>query len=173
MVGDNIRDHLADCVDLGQRVDVGAVHHVHQQIRVDHLFECGAERLDQLGGQVPDEPDGVGEHEWPAVGKFRAPGGGFQGGEQRVLHQHPGPGQRVEQAGLAGVGVADDGDRRHLASQAAAALGVAGLLHVLDLAAQLGHPLADAAPVGLDLGLTGTAQAHPAAAAAGAAAGLP
>ena len=43
----------------------------------------------------------------------------------------------------------------------------------LDLAAQLGHPLADAAPVGLDLGLTGTTQTHPAAAAAGAATGLP
>ena len=52
-------------------------------------------------------------------------------------------------------------------------LSVADLLHVLDLAAQLGHPLADPASVGLDLGLTGTAGAHPATCAAGAATGLP
>ena len=46
-------------------------------------------------------------------------------------------------------------------------------LHVLDLAAQLGHSLADAAPVGLDLGLTGPTQTHPAAAATGTTTGLP
>ena len=34
--------------------------------------------------------------------------GRVEGGEQRVLHQHAGAGQRVEQAGLAGVGVAGD-----------------------------------------------------------------
>ncbi len=173
MVGDDLGDHLVHGVDLGQRVDVGAVDDVHQQIGVDDLLQGGAERLDQLGGQVPDEADGVGEHERPAVVPFGAPGGGLQGGEQGVLHQHARPGQRVGQAGLAGVGVADDGDRGHVAVQPAAALGVADLLHVLDLAAQLGHPLADAAPIGFDLGLTGTAQPHASPAAAGAATGLP
>ena len=56
--------------------------------------------------------------------------------------------------------------------QATRALGVAGGLHALDLAAQLGHPLADATAVGFDLRLAGTTQAH-AAVAAGATTGLP
>ena len=129
MVGDDFVDHLAHRVDLGQRVDVGAVDDVHQQVGVDHLFQRRAERLDQLGRQVPHEPDGVGEHERPPVVEFSTASGGFEGREQRVLHQHAGAGQRVEQAGLAGVGVADDRDRRHVAVQPAAALGVADLLH--------------------------------------------
>ena len=65
MVGDDLGDHLPDGVDLGQRVDVGAVDDVHQQVGVDDLLQRGAERLDQLGGQVAHEADGVGEHERP------------------------------------------------------------------------------------------------------------
>ncbi len=93
-----------------------------------------------------------------AVGEFASARCGFERCEQRVLHEHTRAGQRVEQAGLACVGVADDRDRRHVAAQPAAALGVADLLHVLDLAAQLGHPFPDATPVRLDLRLAGAAQ---------------
>ncbi|CKS70968.1 Uncharacterised protein [Mycobacterium tuberculosis] len=98
------------------------------------LLQRGAKRLDQLGGQVPHKADGVGEHDWPTVTELRAPGGGFQGGKQRVLYQHPGPGQRVEQAGLTRVGVADNRDRRHVTVPATAALGVADLFHGPDVA---------------------------------------
>ena len=45
--------------------------------------------------------------------------GRVQGGEQRVLDQHAGAGEPVEQRGLAGVGVAGDGDRRHLVAAGA------------------------------------------------------
>ncbi|OBJ74245.1 hypothetical protein A5643_01760 [Mycobacterium sp. 1274756.6] len=169
-LGEHVAQHRPHRLDLRERAGVGAVEHVHQQVGVGDLLQGGAERLDQLGGQVADEPDGVGDDERALFGlgvEVAAPGGRVQGGEQRVLHQHPGPGQRVEQARLAGVGVADDRDRGHVAVDAAAALGVADLLHRLDVAAQFGHPLADAAPVGFDLGLPRTAQAHPAAAAAG------
>ena len=55
MVGEHFGDHLAHRADLGQRVDVGAVDDVHQQIGVDDLFQRRAERLDQLGRQVPHE----------------------------------------------------------------------------------------------------------------------
>src|SRR5690606_27432664 len=54
----------------------------------------------------------------------------------------------------------------------AVALDVACGDHLAEPAAQLGHPGVDPAPVGLDLGLAGAAQAH-AAVAAGAPAGLP
>ncbi len=75
-----------------------------------------------------------------------------------VLHQHAGAGDAVEQRGLARVGVADD---RHVGhGKAVLAAHVAGGLHVLDGAAQLGHAGADAAAVQLDLGLTGPARSH-------------
>ena len=173
MVGLDLADDPVDRLDLRHRIDVGAVDDVQQQVGVEHLLQGRAERLDQLGRQVPDESDGVGEHHRPAVIELAAAGGGIQGGEQSVLHQHSCPGQGVEETGLAGVGVADDRDRRHLAVQPPAALGVADLLHVLDLAAQPGHPLPDAAAVGLDLGLAGPAGADATTASAGPAARLP
>jgi len=53
---------------------------------------------------VPHEADRVGERVDPAVLGRRPPGGRVEGGEQRVLDQHPGLGQAVEQARLAGGG---------------------------------------------------------------------
>lgn len=91
MVGDDLGDHLVHGVDLGQRVDVGAVDDVHQQIGVDDLLQGGAERLDQLGGQVPDEADGVGEHERPAVVPFGAPGGGLKVANRASCTSTPAP----------------------------------------------------------------------------------
>src|SRR3712207_4853947 len=95
-----------------------------------------------------------------------------EGGEQRVLHQHARAGEPVEQAGLAGVGVAGDRHARDGVAVARGALGGAGGRHAGDLAAQLAHPRADPPPVGLDLRLTGTTGAD-AATAGDAATGLP
>ena len=100
------------------------------------------------------------------------PGGRVEGGEQRVLDQHPGAGEPVEQAGLAGVGVADDGHRRHLVPPPLRPLGLPGAVHLAQRGPQLGDPAVDPAPVGLELGLAGTAAAD-AHAAAGPPAGLP
>jgi hypothetical protein len=95
-----------------------------------------------------------------------------QGREQRVLDQRARPGQPVEQARLARVGVA--GDRHGRDHPAAALLAHRGarLGHVGDLAAQLGHLGPDPAPVSLDLGLAGASGAD-ATAAGDPAAGLP
>src|SRR5699024_361963 len=41
-------------LDLAQGKRVRAVHHVHQQLGVHHLLQGGAERLHELGAQVPD-----------------------------------------------------------------------------------------------------------------------
>ncbi len=114
---------------------------------------------------MPDEPDGVGQRERPAAGRLGLAHGRVQGGEQRVLHQHPRAGQHVEQAGLARVGVPGDDHGRHGVAPALPALHLAADLEGADLAAELGDPRPDPAPVGLDLGLTGTA--GPDAAAAG------
>ena len=149
-----------------------AVDHVHQQVGLRRLLQGRGERLDQVVRQVPDEADGVGQGVDPAVGGLGPPGGRVQGGEQRVLDQHPGAGEPVQQAGLAGVGVADDGDRRHLVPPPLGPLGLPGAVHLAQRGAQLGDPAVDPAPVGLELGLTG-ATAADAGAAAGPAAGLP
>ena len=77
-----------------------------------------------------------------------------EGREQRVLDEHARAGQRVEQAGLAGVRVARDGHAGHGVAVAARPLGRPGRRHAGDLAAQLAHPRADAPAVGLDLRLT-------------------
>ena len=73
---------------------------------------------------------------------------------------------------MPGIRVAGDRDAGHRVGPAAAALGVADRLHLLDLAPQLGDAGVDPAAVELDLGLTRSARAH-ALAAGGLATGLP
>ncbi|SHV22936.1 Uncharacterised protein [Mycobacteroides abscessus subsp. abscessus] len=173
MIGDHLTDHRAHRLDLGQRCHIGPIDHMDEKIRVGNLFQRGPECLDQLGRQVPHETNGVRDDEFAAVIECSAARRGFERGEQRVLNEHPCPGDRVQQTGFTGVRVADDGNRRDIAFQAAAALGVTNLLHIADLAAQLGHALADPAPIGLDLRFTGATGAHPATGAAGTTTGLP
>ena len=156
----DLAEHLADRRDLLLRVLVGAVHHVQQQVGVGDLLERGAEGLDQLMRQVPDEADGVGQGEDPAVGGAGSAGGRVEGGEQRVLDQHPGVGQPVEQRGLARVGVAGDRappEPRWPGAATAWCRGPGASRSARDL--QLGDALVDAAAVDLELGLTGTAGA--------------
>ena len=156
LAGTDLGEHLPHGGDLALGVGVRAVDDVDDQVGVGHLLQRRAERLDELVGQVADEPDGVGERVDPPVLGRRTPGGGVQRGEQRVLDEHAGVGQPVEQRGLAGVGVAGDGHRRDGVALALGPLGVAGGAHVAQLGAQLGDLGVDATPVGLDLGLTGT-----------------
>ena len=63
-----------------------------------------------------------------------------------------GAGQPVQQARLAGVGVADDRDRRHLVPPPLGPLGLPGRVHLAQRGTQLGDPAVDPAPVGLQLG---------------------
>ena len=90
--------------------------------------------------------------------------GRVEGGEQRVLDQDPGPGQRVEQARLARVGVPGDHHRRHVTPSPLAALHLTAGGHARDVLLQPGDAGPQPAPVGLQLGLAGTAGADAAAA---------
>ena len=47
------------------RVGMGDVAHMHDQVGLDHLFQRGAEGGDQMGRQVGDEADRVGDHAAP------------------------------------------------------------------------------------------------------------
>ena len=106
------------------------------------------------------KPDGVGQRVDAPVGRAGAADRGIQRREQRVLDEHAGAREPVEQARLAGVRVAGDRDRRDRVALALGALGVARRREVADLTAQLRHARADAATIELDLRLTGTARAH-------------
>src|SRR6185437_4547901 len=83
--------------------------------------------------------------------------------EEAVAHTDLRAGERVEQRRLAGVGVADQRDRRQRGALALGALHGARALDVLEAPAKGGDAVARQPPVGLDLGLAGAPRPYPAA----------
>src|SRR5690606_4598706 len=103
--------HSAYCLNLPFRVRVGPVYDVQDQIRIGDFLQGGAEGFHQLSRQVGYESNGVGQGVGQSVLGRGLANGWIKGGEQRVLHQHPGVGQPVQQRRLASVGVAGNGYR--------------------------------------------------------------
>ena len=132
---------------------------MEQQVGLAGLLERGLERGDQRVRQVADEPDGVREQDVPAPAEPPAPGPGVERGEELVLDQDAGVGQGVHQRALAGVGVADQRDGRHVAPAGDLAL-LAGL-DLAELRLQVLDPLGDEPAVLLELLLAGPADADP------------
>jgi hypothetical protein len=145
---------------------------VQDEVGLGRFLQRGPERVDQLVRQVPDEADGVGQRERPPGRRLGPADGRVEGGEQRVLDQDPGPGEHVEQARLARVGISRDDHGRHVAASPLAALHLTAGRHARDVLLQPGDTRPQPPPVGLDLGLARTAGAD-AAAAGHPAAGLP
>ncbi len=100
---------------------IARVDDVEQQVGVGGLLERRAEGGEQVLRQLADEADGVGDHHLALLGEAQAARARVERGEQLVLGEHVGAGQRVEQRALAGVGVADDRDHRHAEPGARAA----------------------------------------------------
>src|SRR4051812_31350825 len=118
-------DFLQDLVHLALlRVPYrrGGVYHVQQEVGVHRFLQGGAKRGHQPMGQVADEADGVRQHHVTYPFQPDAARGGVEGGEQLVRLVRLGVRERVEQRRLAGIGVADERDRQHLAAYAAAPL---------------------------------------------------
>ncbi len=138
---------------------------MQDEVGIRHLLQRRAEGLDQLVRKMPDEPDGVGQRERPACGRAGPAHGWVEGREERVVDQHVGTGQPIEQAGLPGIGVSGDRHRRHCPAPPLAALDFAADRQAGQLVLQLGNARPDPAPISLDLGLAGPA--GPDAAAAG------
>ena len=143
-------------------IRVAEVDHLDQEVGVVQLLERGAERLDQVGRQIADEADRVGQHHLALAREAEPAADRVEGGEQLVLDQRVPLGEGVEQGRLAGVGVADDRHDRHLALAAPTPPEPAPLGHFLPPLLEQRDPLARAAARHLELGLTGAAPADPA-----------
>jgi hypothetical protein len=137
---------------------------VQDQVRVGRFLQRGPERLDQLVRQVADESDGVGEGEIAPGRRLGAADRRVERGEQGVLHQNPGSSERVQQAGLARVGVPGDDHRRHLAAVTPRVLHLTAGREARDIPLQLADTGPQPPTVGLQLGLAGTAGTDPASA---------
>ena len=111
-------------------------------------------------GRSRMKPDRVGDDDLALAREAQPARRRVERGEQLVLGQHVAAGERVEQRGLAGVGVADDGDHRQPRARRARARRPAALLaEAVDLALERGDALARAAAVDLELRLAGAAPA--------------
>ena len=145
-----------DVLGLGR---IGRVDDVEQEVGVGGFFERGPERGEQVLRQIADESDGVGDDDLALFGKSKPPRACVERGKELVLGEHVGIGERVEQRALAGVGVADDGDHRHVESAAPAARSLALLGQRLELRLEVGDALACAAATDFELRFTGAAPA--------------
>ena len=103
-------------------------------------------------GQLADEPDGVGEQHVLVGRQAQAARGGIERGEELVLGERGRAGERVQQRGFAGVGVADDGGERPVVAQASGALRLALAADDIEFLADLLDAFLHAAAVGLELG---------------------
>ena len=148
---------LFDVLRLGRRIGRGDVADVQDQVGLAHFLQGRAEALDQFVRQVGDEAHGVGDDGGAALRQADGALGGVQRGEQQVLGQDLRARQPVEQGRLAGVGIADQGDRGERGLLPLFPVQAAGAADLLQLALQLDDAVGDQAAVELDLGLAGAA----------------
>ena len=108
---------------------------MQHQVGVGDFLERRAERRDQRVRQPIDEADRVRHQQLAAVGQPHLPDERIERHEQRVRRLGVRPRQHVEQRRLAGVGVADERDRRHRRLVPALAQLRPPLPHLLDVLA--------------------------------------
>ena len=137
----------------------GRVADVQDDVRGRRFFQRRVERFHQLVGQVPDEADGVDQHDLPSGGKAECPGRWVQRREEFVFGEDAGLGQGVHQRRLAGIGVAHQGDGLDAGLFPSGAEHVAPLFHVLQFLPDGPDAPLDVPAVRLQLRLTGTAGA--------------
>ena len=132
--------------------DVGAV----------DLLEGRPEGVDELVGQLVDEPHRVGDDRGLAIAEADLARRRVERREQLVLGARDlRTDERVEQRRLTGVRVADDADRGHHPPVPATRRGLALLADLVDPLLHLGDPGPDDPPVGLELALAGAPRADP------------
>jgi hypothetical protein len=103
-------------------------------------------------------PTGIGQDRLVEAGHGEFAHRRIERREQQVLRHDVGAGEPVEQRRLAGIGVADQSDHRPRRTLPPRTMQGASPRYLLQLPAQLRHPIADQPPVGLDLGFAGAAE---------------
>jgi len=103
----NVIQHTLDCINLMDHQRVRCINDMDKDVSLDHFFKGRLERLHQMMRQFPDETYGVGQQGQLIIGKFKLPGCRIEGCKQLVIGQNPGVGQRINQRGFTGVGIAD------------------------------------------------------------------
>ena len=152
-VSADLPENRPNGVDVAVGIGGGRIHDMDQQVGVDHHVERRTEGLDQLVGQLADEADGVGQEDGLAAGELQAPRGGVERGEEAILDQDPGVGHAVQKGGLAGVRVADDGDRAVAGVASPLRLGGPVLPDAHQVLFEPADPAHEAPSVDLELGL--------------------
>ena len=150
-------DLRQDAVHGGDRllhpvVVLGGVDDVEDEVRQQRLLERGGEALDQLVREAPDEPDRVG-HEVAAAVVLEAARGRVERLEEAVVDRGLGVGERVQERGLACVGVPGKSDHRDDALLARLPLECAPLFELAQLALEEADAATRDPAVGLELGL--------------------
>jgi len=154
--GGNFLEHSVDGRDLFFGLGVADIDNVQEQIRLDDLFERGFERFHQAVGQFFDEAHRIGQQNVLVGGQFQAAGGRIQRGEQFVLGQNGGAGELIQERGFAGIGIADDGSQRPVATLTAHALRLTLTADAIEVTCYAIDAFLGFAAVGFQLGFTFT-----------------
>src|SRR6266568_6467980 len=141
----------------------GGVGYLEQDSGALHLFKRGAEGGDERRGKVADEAYCVRQQHISARRQSDGAKSGIEGGKHARAFDHSSAGERVEQSGLAGIGVADEGDDRNRNAFAALALLRADAAHILDLLFDVLDAAMDFAAIGFELRFAGASGADAAA----------
>ena len=110
---------------------VARVGHLDDDIRERGFLQRGLERLHQMVRQAADKADGIHQNNLQAAGQHQLAGRRVQRRKQHVGFKNLLAAQRVQQARLADVRVADQRDHRHIVLLAGPAGLAAALFQLL------------------------------------------
>ncbi|MPN24415.1 hypothetical protein SDC9_171813 [bioreactor metagenome] len=143
-----------DGFDLAGQILMGTVGHMNKDIGIDSLFQSSPKSADQGMGQLLDEAYGVREQRFRFL-QPEAPGCRIKGSKQLILRLDAGVGQRIKQRGFACIGIAYQGQYRHLVFLPPAPVDHPLAPDLFDFAFKIIYALANMAPVFFQLAFTG------------------
>ncbi len=160
IVGTNLAQHALHFLDLLGVARVGGIDHVQQQIGVARFLQRGGKGIHQGVRQVADEAHGVGQRDAaPDLAQVHLARGGVERGKELVGGVAARLDQRVEERGLARVGVTHQRHGKRIAPLTLTALRGALALDFFQPLLGALDGVTDHAAVELDLGFAG-ATAH-------------
>jgi hypothetical protein len=134
-------------------VGVGRINHMQEQVRLNRLLQGGLEGLHQRVWQGLNEPHRVREHHESLGRKEHAATGRVEGGKKLIGGIHPSPRKGIKECGLSRIRVADKRDIQGAGSDAGTPTVLSLFSDTSEPLLELLDPLANEAPVRLELGL--------------------